>query len=85
MTRCQRFLTYPNPANTELNLAFEARKQDGRVIVTDVYGRQIMSTDVMEGQAYLSLETHEWQNGVYFISLLFEGEDIVTQSVIISH
>lgn len=60
-----KFSIYPNPSNG--NFIIESRL-NGKLIVADVLGREILSKDLLSGKNYLSL--NEEENGVYVIQIV---------------
>ena len=63
---------YPNPTSGTLNVDIKAEvAAQGTVMVTDIQGRQILSSTVSiaEGVNHFVLNTSELKNGVYFIKV----------------
>ena len=77
------FSLYPIPVTDELNLKFSF-SASGKISVHDMMGRIIMSDSIQNGQRNLILNTSMWKDGIYFISLEWNGK-IETQKLIVQH
>lgn len=77
------FSLYPIPVTDELNLKFSF-SASGTISVHDLMGRIIMSDSIQNGQRNLILNTSRWKDGIYFISLEWNGK-IETQKLIVQH
>ena len=77
------FSLYPIPVTDELNLKFSF-SASGTISVHDLMGRIIMSDSIQNGQRNLILNTSMWKDGIYFISLEWNGK-IETQKLIVQH
>lgn len=77
------FSLYPIPVTDELNLKFSF-SASGTISVPDLMGRIIMSDSIQNGQRNLILNTSRWKDGIYFISLEWNGK-IETQKLIVQH
>ncbi|MBK9525527.1 MAG: multicopper oxidase domain-containing protein [Bacteroidetes bacterium] len=77
------FSLYPIPVTDELNLKFSF-SASGKISVHDLMGRIIMSDSIQNGQRNLILNTSMWKDGIYFISLEWNGK-IETQKLIVQH
>ncbi len=72
---------FPNPATNSVNIAFERPVSKATLNVIDVLGRVVFEKELEEGSAgtQLNLEQRGLQNGLYFVSLLENGERRVKQ------
>ncbi len=46
----------------------------GKIVVRDIYGRNIAVYEIVEGKNILEINTQNWANGVYMYGLLIDGE-----------
>lgn len=76
---------YPNPANGQVNVRFDAAISNGSIIsITDVTGRIVSSStiqNVAQGQI-VSLNTENINAGTYFITVKTENKNVVQKLVI---
>lgn len=70
------FSISPNPATHTLNI--QSTTATAKLFVTDLLGQQIYSNQI---QNNIQLNTTEWNNGIYFITLQ-SGKSIFTQKFI---
>ncbi len=80
------YLVYPNPANNDLNIEFTfVENGTGKIEITDVTGRIILSTPAysgIEGETISNnINVSEYKAGVYFIKLELNGQ-LYTQKII---
>jgi hypothetical protein len=76
---------YPNPANGQVNVRFDAAIANGSIIsITDVTGRTVSSStiqNVAQGQI-VSLNTENINAGTYFLTVKTENKNVVQKLVI---
>jgi hypothetical protein len=76
---------YPNPANGQVNVRFDAAIANGSIItISDVTGRTVSSStvqNVAQGQI-VSLNTENINTGTYFITVKTENKNVVQKLVI---
>lgn len=70
---------YPNPFNQKLTIECPA---DGRIIFTDLFGREIFNKEILEGTNTLTFSTLNTDpeflsDGIYIVKLLFGNEQTV--------
>ena len=73
------FASYPNPANTVLNINAYLK---GRVQVLDAYGRIVEAMNVEAGLT--EINTSSYSNGAYFIQFINEN-GIYSERIIVNH
>lgn len=57
----------PNPASTDLSIYLPEGFTDTEIFVADMYGR-VLRIITVDSNRRLTLETHDWPNGIYFLS-----------------
>lgn len=81
------FNVFPNPANNEINIAFNlGEAADVMIKITDVQGKQVF-TSVFKKQAgenNIAVNTSELVSGIYFVELN-NGTSATTKQIVISH
>ena len=77
------FNVYPNPANTNLNIRFNAKSNQSNIKVYSTTGQLLLSKNVENniGETVISLQLENLNSGMYFISVL-NGNRNLTKSVI---
>lgn len=76
---------YPNPANNFVNLDFEmtpAVKQ-AKVRIINLLGSVVKEVEIEKGASQLKLDVSDLDNGVYFYSVLINGDTYKTKKLII--
>jgi hypothetical protein len=72
---------YPNPTNQMLNLIFDHPFQNGKIILTNTLGKEIISTDV--SQIYFKqLDISILQNGIYILNI-YNNQELIKQEKIV--
>lgn len=75
------FALYPNPASSQLTLAFDKALPAGMMAtVSDVYGKVLSSTSY-EGHEAISIDIHALASGIYFIKLSSGGRSTVKKFI----
>lgn len=59
---------FPNPASSNVQLAFSAGKYNS-VVLTDVQGREVLQVELAANESTLSLDVNTLKRGVYWVSL----------------
>lgn len=78
------FKIYPNPNAGNLSILYSLKKEEqGKLLITDITGRQIRSYQLSQEQNNLSISEAALENGVYFFSFIIDGQLISTQKVVI--
>lgn len=75
----------PNPASSEVNVRFPEVATNGQLIVRDQLGRILLSQTLELGTSntIVDVRTNRFQNGIYFISLLIDGEQTTRKVMIV--
>ncbi|HET6226770.1 MAG TPA: T9SS type A sorting domain-containing protein [Bacteroidia bacterium] len=76
---------YPNPAKSNFSLQYALpvfRKSE--IIIHDVLGKKVMELSVEKQEGIMVIPTTALQPGVYFYTLLVNGQRAVTKRVVIS-
>lgn len=75
------FKIFPNPAENFLSLDLNSDFHS-RILVTNLFGQQIFSKEILAPQKYISIDVSDWKNGLYFVSVQ-NGKQTQTQKFII--
>ena len=84
----QSVMFYPNPASSQLNLQFETRGShyiQSRIM--DLSGRVIFESENEYNTTLYTaaFETAAWENGYYLFEVLVDGQQAITQKIVIVH
>lgn len=75
---------YPNPANSDLKIELALEEsQSATVTILDATGKEVYSA--VSAQTSFLIETTEFSEGLYFVSVFVEGEKVDTKKVIVKH
>ena len=83
------FQIYPNPANENVNIQIDATSsqlENTILTIHDVIGKEVFSINanaITDGS--LSLETNDFNQGIYLVTLTKGNTPIFTQRLVISH
>ncbi|MFN8238173.1 MAG: endonuclease [Chitinophagales bacterium] len=73
------FSVFPNPANSELNIRLDGVLSDKVTLeVLDMVGKKIRTEQFPPNAQLHSIDISGLPNGVYFINLLYKGENNIT-------
>ena len=70
---------YPNPANGNVRLTFEAQASRSEVVVYDMAGRKVVAMPVEAGMNAISLNTAALADGVYMVRMGASVEKLVVR------
>ena len=80
---------FPNPANENVNIQIDgasSQLENTMLTIHDVIGKEVLSINVNSiSSGILSLETNDFNQGIYLISLTKDSAPIFTQRLIINH
>ncbi|MEZ5043593.1 MAG: choice-of-anchor Q domain-containing protein [Saprospiraceae bacterium] len=76
---------FPNPANGEVRVIFERHAPVATLRITDVLGRVVYEKELGEGvdRMTIDLNNSQFENGLYLVSLLENGETNTKQLVVL--
>ncbi len=63
-------LVYPNPANQWLRMQWEQTLNYNQLIIHDAFGRIIQDMPIMQGIQAIDLNTQDWINGMYEVTMI---------------
>jgi hypothetical protein len=67
-----------------MSILYSLKKEEqGKLLITDITGRQIRSYRLSSEQNNLSISEAALENGVYFFSFIIDGQLISSQKVVI--
>ena len=70
---------YPNPANEQLNVTFDAMKSNTTAAVYDMAGRMVYSQTVAAGTDRISINTAAFNGGVYMLRIANDAVKVVVR------
>ncbi|MES2560921.1 MAG: T9SS type A sorting domain-containing protein [Bacteroidota bacterium] len=75
---------YPNPANSQLTVLFEAQSANSTVVMTDITGKQVYNQEV-ESSSFTNhtIDVSIFTKGIYFLSVV-NGDSRSVQKIIIN-
>jgi hypothetical protein len=67
---------YPNPAETEINLAFQNTEHHTNMMLEcyNIYGQNVHSEKIWKGQQKTTIDLSNWAKGLYFAVVKSEGK-----------
>ncbi len=74
------FVIYPNPANENITLRMQNLTSTGKVTVTDVLGKTVLTSTVSGNESNLNVSA--LHSGIYFVTVEAEGKSITKKIVI---
>lgn len=78
------FEAFPNPANTFIDLIVPKDFNNGKVRITDMTGRTVLSQDIAATNGRAQLSTSHLPSGIYLITL-YNTKEISSKKLIIKH
>ncbi len=61
---------FPNPTSSVLNVhIYNPHDEPINVQIMDIYGRNLVSFNVLQGQSISQVVTEEWPQGLYFLTI----------------
>lgn len=78
------FEIFPNPAKDKVTVVFEEQETEGFIRVTNVLGSEMLLEKVGQQSTQHSITTKGWEEGIFFVSLIFNNETIATKTLVIS-
>jgi hypothetical protein len=77
---------YPDPFSTETTIPFKLEeKTSGLIVVKDILGKIITQYNINSNENKIVLKTKNWENGMYFYSLIINNELLFTKKMIVKH
>jgi hypothetical protein len=69
-------IAYPNPAETEITLAFENTEHHTKMLLEcyNIYGQKVHSEKIWKGQQHTKLDVSGWGKGLYFAVVKSNGK-----------
>jgi subtilisin-like proprotein convertase family protein len=78
---------YPNPFNASTNISYSLIKQSGvRISIFDVLGREVktlVNTKLPAGEYVLSFNANDMASGLYFYSMIIDGNLFETKKMVL--
>jgi hypothetical protein len=79
-------LVYPNPGNNFVHIQLNlSQSTPFRVQITDLNGREIYQNEYQNGKQNIRLPTRNWQNGIYYLSIIQKNTLIHSEKMAIQH
>jgi hypothetical protein len=60
---------YPNPTSGQVKIEFDDVYKAGTIQITDNTGRSVETIAIYPGQNFVQVDTHNWQTGIYYVSI----------------
>lgn len=87
MRGAELFQNVPNPfdAETKISYFLPASIRSAQMLVFDMNGRQLRSIDIAQmGEGTISINGSEFEAGMYFYSLIADGQEVETKRMILT-
>lgn len=76
---------FPNPFTDETMINYYLpAESNGSIVVTDMYGREISSFSLINGENTLIIKSQDWAPGVYSYSFIVDGKSLEHKKMIIT-
>ncbi len=72
----------PNPATSSLEVHFNI-EQGTKLFLVDLSGRKLTSFDLSQGQKDYQFDISDFPSGIYFLQVLLEGGEVLSEKLII--
>jgi hypothetical protein len=77
---------YPNPASASTTCSYRlAIGAEGSLMIRDLLGSTVVSREIPAGTGKMTINTADMNNGVYFCTLLVNGQPGQTRKLIVKH
>ncbi len=78
---------YPNPANSQTSFTYAIPDSEGNahLVIRDMVGGVVSDIELTENNGSLKIETSKLSDGVYFYSLMLDGQPYMTKKLVIKH
>ena len=78
---------YPNPADLETKLNYSIAREitDAKIIIRSLLGLNVSETLIEQSTGTITIQTNELPSGIYFYSLLLNGDIVITRKLVIRH
>jgi hypothetical protein len=77
---------YPNPANNIVSLDYDfTGERNSKILIYSLLGTKIEEFDVSDRSGRLTLNTSEYNEGIYFCSVKVNNEIVKTQKLFVRH
>ena len=73
---------YPVPANKYFNVTVPSNYFNGKIVLTDVVGKELKSVSV-DGNEKVKIGVEDMASGIYFVSIQHNGERVFTKRIVI--
>ncbi len=75
---------YPDPFTEQTTIPYKLPEETkGKIIITDVLGRTVEVITIVQEENEIELKTNDWENGIYYYSLIISGKVIETKKMIL--
>jgi len=75
----------PNPANQMATVAYNNAGNRAELVLFDMLGSKVQSQVINHQNGVVIINTTDLKNGVYFYSMVVDGQTIATQKLIVAH
>ena len=83
---CSISNAYPNPANSFTSLDYDMNGvKNARLVIYNFLGSVVKEIEITNSYGNLKVNTSDFDEGIYFYSLLINNEALKTQKLIIKH
>jgi len=77
---------YPNPANSNVSFNFNVTgSENNSIVIRNILGSVVSAMTLSGNSGKITIDTGDLAEGVYFCSLLINGESTITRKLIIKH
>jgi hypothetical protein len=76
---------YPNPANSTLNVVYKSNIANAVLAIRNVLGTTVLEMPLTGTAGKVAVNVSGLKEGIYFYSLMENGQSLVTRKVVIRH
>jgi para-nitrobenzyl esterase len=78
-----QFSVYPNPADQHLTISVASNNSSSKVSIESIVGQQVWAGQMAANQNLLTINTHDFTAGVYFVRLTNEAGNVALKRVVV--
>ncbi|MBN2680941.1 MAG: T9SS type A sorting domain-containing protein [Bacteroidales bacterium] len=70
---------YPDPARVTTKIDYYVPEGEGKIIISDIFGREVENFLLEEGENYLEIKLDKYNSGLYFYKMIIDNDVIGTK------
>jgi len=78
-------IAYPNPANNQISFKYDLKSKKSYINIYNVVGEKINTINLNSQQGVYTLNTSNFNSGIYFYDFNIDGKKVSTNKFIVKH